>query len=217
MATAIKLTHKGDLLQRLSQARTITDELFQVVSRDALYDRPIAERHRLVFYIGHLEAFDWNLFRGVSTQLKSFNPAYDKLFAFGIDPVDGKLPGDEPDDWPTIAAVHRYNQRVRADLDNLLDSASLHEQQSRDATPLTMLLHTAIEHRLMHAETLAYMLHRLPFDRKILQPQPGAPSAQCAPRMIEIPAGTATLGLRRDAGHPFGWDNEFDRCAGISH
>ena len=34
------------------------------------------------------------------------------------------------------------------------------------------LLHVAIEHRLMHAETLAYLLHNLPLDRKIAQPAP---------------------------------------------
>ena len=35
-----------------------------------------------------------------------------------------------------------------------------------------MLLNTAIEHRLMHAETLAYMLHQLPLEKKTPQPQP---------------------------------------------
>ena len=29
------------------------------------------------------------------------------------------------------------------------------------------LLHVAIEHRLMHAETFAYMLHHLPFEQKV--------------------------------------------------
>ena len=32
------------------------------------------------------------------------------------------------------------------------------------------LLNVAIEHRLMHVETLAYMLHQLPIDRKVRQP-----------------------------------------------
>ncbi|HMC74113.1 MAG TPA: hypothetical protein VKG87_07405, partial [Terriglobales bacterium] len=56
--------HSGvrhELLERLTEARVQTDEIFQVVKPEALYDRPIAERHRIVFYIGHLEAFDWNL------------------------------------------------------------------------------------------------------------------------------------------------------------
>ena len=37
--------------------------------------------------------------------------------------------------------------------------------------PPSQLLNVAIEHRLMHAETLAYMLHQLPFDNKVRKPR----------------------------------------------
>ncbi len=50
------------LVQRLIDARQITDALFSIVKPEFLYERPIRERHRIVFYIGHLEAFDRNLF-----------------------------------------------------------------------------------------------------------------------------------------------------------
>jgi len=210
MATAAKLTQTRALLDRLAQARVTTDALFQVVHPDALYDRPIAERHRIIFYTGHLEAFDWNLFRGARSQLKSFDSIRDRLFAFGIDPVDGKLPSDQPTDWPSIAEVHRYNQRVRAELDNFLDSAPLDEPPEAGVIPLSLLLHTAIEHRLMHAETLAYMFHRLPFSSKIPQRQTELPANEFSPEKLDIPAGVATLGLQRSAEQPFGWDNEFE-------
>jgi ergothioneine biosynthesis protein EgtB len=205
----MKLTPTRNLLERLSEARAITDELFQIVRSDALYERPIAERHRIVFYIGHLEAFDWNLFRGERPQRESFDLGYDKLFAFGIDPVDGQLPSDQPQDWPSLVEVSRYNQRVRAELDGFLNSTNLDAAPEGSGTPLSTLLHTAIEHRLMHAETLAYMFHRLPFGRKVPQRQPGVPAGNFSPQTVDIPAGTATLGLPSDAQH-FGWDNEFD-------
>ena len=60
-ATAAQLDKRNELLVRLAESRSATDDLFQMVHADALYDRPIPERHRIVFYIGHLEAFDWNL------------------------------------------------------------------------------------------------------------------------------------------------------------
>ena len=63
---------------------------------DSLYERPIPERHRIIFYIGHLEAFDWNLFHDRVLGLKSFHLEFDRLFAFGIDPVGGGLPTDQP-------------------------------------------------------------------------------------------------------------------------
>jgi len=71
------------------------------------------------------------------------------------------------------------------------------------------LLHVAIEHRMMHAETLAYLFHNLPYESK----RGRAPSANGA-RLpenpwIEIPSGSAILGRPRNNG--FGWDNEFDR------
>ncbi len=37
-----------------------TDRLFALPADDVLYERPIPERHRVIFYLGHLEAFDWN-------------------------------------------------------------------------------------------------------------------------------------------------------------
>src|SRR5947208_8056018 len=141
------------LLGRLADARSRTDELFSLLKPEFLYDRPIPERHRIVFYIGHLEAFDWNLLSG-PLQLRSFNPEFDRLFAFGIDPVDGKLPTDQPCDWPSLELVNEYRQRVRERLDQALVAAS------------ELLLNVAIEHRLMHAETLAYIFHQMPLERK---------------------------------------------------
>ncbi len=63
----------------------------------------------------------------------------------------------------------------------------------------------------MHAETLAYMLHRLPYNRK--NPRPIPPRLTLVPdisTMIEVPQGPAMLGLERN-GDTFGWDNEYER------
>jgi hypothetical protein len=97
----------------LSDARKETDKLFALVRPDWLYERPIAERHRLVFYLGHLEAFDWNLLRPHMRNGEAFRARFDRLFAFGIDPVGGGLPSDSPSDWPSVAEIRSYNQRVR--------------------------------------------------------------------------------------------------------
>lgn len=189
-----------DLGRALANAREETDALFRLVRPDSFYERPIPERHRILFYLGHLEAFDWNLIARYQLDVRSFQPQFDHLFAFGIDPPPGKLPQDQPADWPSIAEVERYNRRTREEVDELLDRVP--EQ----------LLHVAIEHRLMHAETFAYILHGLPYERKSPQPAEAAPAAaRRAPlgRVREIAAGPATLGI--DGGDGFGWDNEFHR------
>src|SRR5678810_1246028 len=103
------------LPDRLKQARLLTDKLFEIVRPDSLYDRPIPERHRIVFYIGHLEAFDANLLRASNS--RPFDADLDRLFAFGIDPVDGGLPSDQPSDWPGLEEVRYYAAGVRNELD----------------------------------------------------------------------------------------------------
>jgi gamma-glutamyl hercynylcysteine S-oxide synthase len=197
-----------NLLQRAFEARQCSDALFDIVHPDALYDRPIPERHRIIFYIGHLEAFDWNLLHDSLGLLTNPAPQLDRLFAFGIDPVGGGLPDDQPSDWPAIDVVRNYVARTRAALDEKLTDHNL-ESEGRDGFSLSTLLNVAIEHRLMHLETLAYMLHQLPLDRKLRQASPADPvSSPVVHHMIEIPAGIATLGLPHH-GEQFGWDNEF--------
>ena len=211
LATQSDSVVRHDLMERLTAARRGSDELFALVKSDSLYERPIAERHRIVFYIGHLEAFDWNLFQERIPGLKSFHPEFDRLFAFGIDPVGGGLPSDQPSDWPSISEVREYVGKIRSMLDEKLDEALADSvPPSRDGFPLSTLLNVAIEHRLMHAETLAYMLHQLPVSKKV--PQPESPNPATSPaiqRSIEIPAGVVTLGLSRESGD-YGWDNEFE-------
>jgi iron(II)-dependent oxidoreductase len=51
----------AQLAGTLGRARAEADALFALLHPDAFYHRPIPERHRLIFYLGHLEAFDWNL------------------------------------------------------------------------------------------------------------------------------------------------------------
>ena len=183
-------------LRALAAARANTDALFAMIRSDSLYERPIPERHRIIFYVGHLEAFDWNLAGRYALDLPALHPSFDKLFSFGIDPPPGRLPEDVPADWPRLDEVHSYNCRVRAVLDDKLAGVP------------PQLLHVAIEHRLMHAETFAYMLHNLEYGRKHgPRERPAFHGPAPRPAMVEIPAGEVLLGLRPQDG--FGWDNEF--------
>lgn len=209
--TQWKVSSTPRLHARLIEARSATDKLFQVPVSDALYDRPIPERHRIVFYLGHVEAFDWNLLGSYGYGLKSFHPEFDRLFAFGIDPVDGGLPSDRPSDWPPLKEIHQYNSRIRQELDSRLENEPLTDKEG-GLSQFGVYVNVALEHRLMHAETLGYMLHQLPLHRKVNQPVTVA-NVPAAPiethRMVEIPAGVATLGLPR-SDRDFGWDNEFE-------
>jgi ergothioneine biosynthesis protein EgtB len=207
------LAIREELLHHFAEARCRSDEMFDLLSPGALYERPIPERHRIIFYLGHLEAFDWNLLQGRLLALKPFHPEFDQLFAFGIDPVGGGLPTDQPGDWPSLGQVREYALRIRSSIDSALERlrGADHRDEENDASEHT-LLNVAIEHRLMHVETLSYMFHQLPYDRKLLPlTMPAKISvAEISPRMIEIPVGHATLGLSHSDQNAFGWDNEYN-------
>ena len=183
-----------ELAAKLEEAREQTDELFRLVRPSALYERPIPERHRIVFYIGHLEAFDWNLIGRYHLDAPAFQPEFDRLFAFGIDPPPGQLPADQPSDWPSLAEVERYNLRTRDEIDELLGEVP--EQ----------LCHVAIEHRLMHAETLAYILHNLAYENKVAPSTPVVPaSGRAGPRNeIDDSRRRGTVGARARRGFRVG-------------
>ena len=205
VASAVRQRH--ELRTRLENARARSDELFAIVRDEAMYDRPIAERHRIIFYIGHLEAFDWNLLADRVFGLQPFQRTFDQLFSFGIDPVGGGLPTDTPADWPSREEVATYVKHTRDKLDDAIEDAL--SKPGEGHPELKTLLEVAIEHRLMHAETLAYMLNRLPTEKKIGERAiHKAPAKRPKADLIEIPAGHATLGLVCEKGDEFGWDNE---------
>ena len=215
MATQSKLTAIDQLRNAVLEARANSDRLFDIVREDSLYERPIPERNRIVFYIGHLEAFDWNVFRTHLFALESRTPVLDKLFAFGIDPVDGGLPTDQPADWPSLSEVRNYVQSLRNLIDDALDGGYFPLISQPDGYSPETLLRVAYEHRLMHVETLAYMLHRLPYERKHPQSQHKLSTARVENEMLEIPAGQATLGHPQGPSASFGWDNEFGSFTAI--
>jgi formylglycine-generating enzyme required for sulfatase activity len=188
------------LHREVANARAHTDALFRLVARPSLYERPIPDRHRLVFYVGHFDAFDWNQLGRGALDLPSFQPSFDRLFEAGIDPAPGQAPADQPSDWPELDEVLAYVARTRALLDEVWDEL-----------PYERVL-TALEHRWMHAETLCYLLHEMPPSRK------RAPPAGLRDRVpeterrgdpwVRIATGSAVLG---QVAGSFGWDNEFPR------
>jgi iron(II)-dependent oxidoreductase len=194
--SALTSSAKPALRLEIASARAQTDSLFCLISPETLYSRPIVERHRLIFYLGHFEAFDWNLLAHRGLGAPSFHPAFDSLFERGIDPAPGQAPVDSPRDWPAQAEVEHYKSKTRQWIDSHLE----------DLDPWTLQM--AIEHRHMHAETFAYLLHGLPHREKQSGVETPRPSGRPAPSnpMLAIHSGCVTLGQSKDH---FGWDNEF--------
>ena len=190
------------LLIELEAARKQSDQLFSILKPEFLYRRPIAERHRVIFYLGHLDGFDSIQICREGLGLKSPDQELDALFQAGIDPDSAHLPSDTPQEWPSIDDVRAYVNRCRDHVNRALETVS------------EDVVLQAVEHRLMHLETLAYMFHNFEYRAKNLAlAVPLGPKSQenVENDWVFVPEGVATLGKPHDG--QFGWDNEYEETA----
>jgi iron(II)-dependent oxidoreductase len=188
--------------------RARTQALFDVLTPDTLYAQPIAQRHPIVFYVGHLPGFSLNTLVKRGLGRPGVDEALERLFARGIDPdEDGHDAAAFT--WPDPEAVRAFVRTADDRVMDALASADL-DQPGHPLLDRAEAVYAILEHEAMHQETLLYMWHRLPHAAKraptdyTLHLEPGA----VAQGDVRIPAGMAALGARR-GDIPFGWDNEF--------
>ena len=67
--------------------------LFDLLAEEAYYSRPIALRHPIVFYEGHLPGFSFNTLVKKGLGRPSIDPRLETLFARGIDPHETQASG----------------------------------------------------------------------------------------------------------------------------
>jgi gamma-glutamyl hercynylcysteine S-oxide synthase len=201
---------REELIAWYRRNRARSAALFDLLSDDAYYTRPIALRHPIVFYDGHLPAFSFNTLVKRGLGRPSIDPRLESLFARGIDPheADATKDTDRPAGWPDRSMVRAF----AAEADRQVLDALAHADISRPGHPL---LHDAeaafciLEHEAMHQETLLYMWHRLPIESK-RRPSGYKPITEGSTppqAWVDVRAGDATLGI--DQGRiDFAWDNE---------
>ena len=77
---------RADLVDRYRRNRARSRALFALLSDEAYYSQPIALRHPIVFYEGHLPGFSFNTLVKKALGRPSIDPRLERLFARGIDP-----------------------------------------------------------------------------------------------------------------------------------
>jgi iron(II)-dependent oxidoreductase len=185
----------------------ITRALFTIPAAEAYYDRPIRLRNPLVFYEGHIPAFAVNTLIKLALKHDGIDADFEKLFERGIDPETEDAAPAPADLWPSRADVQAYGRDadeliLRALCDGPIDDGAVPQRRNAEAAL------TVIEHEQMHQETLLYLFHEMPYEKKnAIAPlrRSGARRGDVVKDMVRIPAGQATLG---GSGGAFGWDNE---------
>jgi iron(II)-dependent oxidoreductase len=211
---ALKQSHLTDMVERYRHNRQRSREIFDLLSDDAYYSRPIALRHPIVFYDGHLPAFSFNTLVKRALGRPSIDARLETLFARGIDPHEtSSRPGTTEATWPSRDDVRAFAAEADRQILDALENAEL----DRPGDPLldhAEAAFTIIEHEAMHQETLLYMWHRLPLEQKRRPAgyEPRVVGSTPKTEWIEVPTGRATLGVNRGS-IDFGWDNEFPAFA----
>ena len=206
-------TLQSGTLSSYQRSRARSRELFDLLTDEAYYHQPIALRHPIVFYEGHLPGFSFNSLMKKALGRPSIDARLEDLFARGIDPHESSAGGGAAPSaeslWPSRDIVRAFAADADAQIEHVLATSDL-DRPGHALLDRAEAAFCVIEHEALHHETLLYMWHQLPFAFK-QRPDGYRPRTESTPPAVEwidVPAGRATLGVDRDTVR-FGWDNEF--------
>ncbi|KIJ65772.1 hypothetical protein HYDPIDRAFT_87355 [Hydnomerulius pinastri MD-312] len=210
-----------------------------MIPQEMLHQKPIDLRHKCLFYIGHIPTFLDMLMSKALNEPNTEPKNFTLIFERGIDPhVDdpdhchrhSEVP-EKDEDWPTLATILGFRDRVRARL------LKLYEDYRTGARTLNRhvgrMLAATLEHEGWHVETLLYMLIQragtgtLPPPGFTVPPwealaeqwnattrPPTTPTVTLGPTTVvlghqDCEGDDLKSGITEMVdGHEFGWDNE---------
>ena len=187
------------------------ETLFEVLqSNAAYYKKPIALRHPLIFYFGHTATFFVNKLLLAGVINARIDPRLESIFAVGVDEMSWDDLSEAHYDWPTVAEVKTYRQRVRVLVTQLIEGLPL-SLPIGWSDPCWILL-MAIEHERIHLETSSVLIRQ--HDLTYVAPHPAWPPCRktaAAPHneLVTIAPTPQSLGRERTNPIRYGWDNEF--------
>src|SRR5690606_3479873 len=129
------LDDRATLLAWFDRTRARSASLFDMLDDEAYYTRPIALRHPIVFYEGHLMAFAVNVLIKKGLGRPGVDDRLEQLFARGIDPHSDaaaeRTAAETRALWPSRDEVKAYV----AEAERLLRNALRDDTLVRDDVP----------------------------------------------------------------------------------
>jgi 5-histidylcysteine sulfoxide synthase/putative 4-mercaptohistidine N1-methyltranferase len=190
----------------------VYEKLFEVLRRpEAYYLRADPLRHPLIFYLGHTAVFFVNKLVLAKLLHARINPAFESIFAIGVDEMSWDDLDESHYDWPSVEDVMAYRDRVRQVVDERIREMPLTLPIGWDSPFWPVLM--GIEHERIHLETSSVLIRQLPIEEVRAHeawpvcPDHGEPPAN---EMVDVPGGDVVLGKSRDH-RLYGWDNEYGR------
>ncbi|PHS32658.1 MAG: SAM-dependent methyltransferase [Methylophaga sp.] len=186
------------------------ESLFETLASDeAYYQQPIPLRHPLIFYYGHTATFFVNklLLAGLIEQ--RIDPKFESMFAIGVDEMSWDDLDDAHYDWPTVAEVKAYRNKLKDVINHVIATASLALPINWKNPWWTILM--GIEHEQIHIETSSVLIRQQALN--LVQThaawRPWTKTGEAPENtLVAISAGKVMLGKAADDAI-YGWDNEY--------
>ena len=201
---------RKEIRQYFHETFDVYEKLFEPLrSEEAYTARADPLRHPLIFYLGHTAVFFINKMVLARLLDKHINPAFESMFAVGVDEMSWDDLNDAHYDWPTSAAVFEYRKKVRQKIDEMVLHMPLTLPISWD-NPFWIIM-MGIEHERIHLETSSVLIRQLPLallsphsEWQICEERGEVPENSLLP----VSEGKVVLGKEKE--HPlYGWDNEY--------
>ena len=189
---------------------SIDEQLYETLKYDeSFYIRAEPLRHPLIFYLGHTATFYINKLIIAKLIDQRINPRYESMFAVGVDEMSWDDLDESHYDWPTVADVKTYRDKVRNLVDALITSMPLVMPITWDHPFWAIMM--GIEHQRIHLETSSVIIRQLPIDHvRILPLWEICPDTGPAPKNELLPVAGGRVNLGKSTNSPlYGWDNEF--------
>ncbi len=193
------------------QTYNIHEKLYEsLADDDAFYLRADPLRHPIVFYLGHTAAFFINKLNIAKILNERINPAYESMFAIGVDEMSWDDLNEAHYNWPAIPEVRAYRDAVRHKMDALISELPLDEKGITWESPWWTIV-MGIEHERIHLETSSVLIRQLPIDTvRQVDFWSICPESGTAPGNELLPVQGGSIHLGKDDSDPlYGWDNEY--------
>ncbi|HEY4745023.1 MAG TPA: 5-histidylcysteine sulfoxide synthase [Desulfuromonadaceae bacterium] len=201
---------RAEILDYFHRTYDIDERLYDTLGYDAtFYLRADRLRHPLIFYFGHTATFFINKLTIARVIDRRINPAYESMFAVGVDEMSWDDLDERHYDWPTRQAVKEYRDKAREVVDRLIRTMPLILPITWESPWWAIMM--GIEHERIHLETSSVLIRQLPIDQVrqlplwAICPEAGEPPAN---ELVAVPGGIVTLGKPKDHAL-YGWDNEY--------
>ncbi len=203
---------RTEILNYFLHTYALDEQLYDHLASDtSFYLRAEPLRHPLIFYFGHTAAFYINKLNVAQLTDQRIHPAYESMFAIGVDEMSWDDLSAKNYHWPKVEEVRAYRLEVRDFVMRLIGTLPLTMPITWD-TPFWAIM-MGIEHQRIHIETSSVIIRRLPIEEvRFLDGWEACPLTGPAPDNCLLPVSGGTVVLGKDKDHPlYGWDNEFGR------